>query len=825
MERFIQDLAFGARLLIKNKGFSITAILTLGVCIAANAAVFSIVNAVVLRSLPFPEADRLVVVHNSYPKAGADRIGCAVPDYYDRVREVPALGEIGIFRGEGQTIGGAGDAERISALQATPSLLRLLRVRPVRGRVFSKEEGEIGHHQQAILSYALWQRRFGGRDDVVGRTLRVNGEQRTIVGVLPADFRFALAEDEPLLVVPAAFTNEQKSDDSRHSNNYQMIARLKPGATITQAQQQVDALNKRNLDRFPEFRDLVVNVGFHTVVYPLQDDVVREVSSALYMLWAGAGFVLLIGMVNAANLVLVRATSRLKELATRHVLGAGPGRLARQLLTETTLLTVIGGVLGLLLGYWTLNAIRTLGLERLPRAGEIGLDGATVLFTVGISALLGLFLGVVPVLSIRRSNLAQAFREEGRSTTGGRRARVIRTAFVTAQVALALMLLVGAGLLLTSFRRLLAVDPGFKTDHVVTARVALPAQYKDRPALGAFAERTLEGLRALPGVQAASMSGSIPFGNEFNVSVIFAEGYVMQPGESVVAPLQARVSDGYFEALRMRLVRGRLFDRRDTFTSPLVTIVDERLARKFWPNTDPIGKRMFTPDNPKDMTKPGPNARFFTVIGIVPEVRNTGLAPSDTIEPVGACYFPASQQPGRNWFLVARTGQDPSTVVAGMRKVVAGIDPELPVYDVQTLQQRLDRSLETRRTPMLLALAFALVALFLAAVGVYGVLAYQVTQRTREIGIRMALGSEVRTIFTLVLRDGMTMVGAGVAIGLGGALAMSRGLQSQLFGVGSLDPSVISLVVVLLAVVALVACAVPALRASRVSPVIALTDQ
>jgi predicted permease len=626
-------------------------------------------------------------------------------------------------------------------------------------------------------------------------------------------------------VVPAAFTNEQKSDDARHSNNYQMAARLKPGATIEQAQQQIDALNKRNLDRFPEFRDLVVNVGFHTVVSPLQEDVIREVKSALYMLWAGAGFVLLIGMVNAANLVLVRATARLKELATRHVLGASPARLARQLITETTLLTVVGGVLGLLLGYWTLNAIRTLGLERLPRSGEIGLDGSTVLFTVAISALLALFLGLVPIVSIRRSNLAQAFREEGRSTTGGRRARIIRSAFVTAQVALALMLLVGAGLLLTSFRRLLSVDPGFKTDHVVTARVSLSAQYKDRQAMTAFAQRVLDNLRVLPGVQAASVSNSVPFGNNFNVSVIFAEGYVMQPGESVMAPLQAVASDGYFEALRMRLVRGRFFDRRDTNTSPLVTIVDEKLARKFWPNADPVGKRMFTPDNPKDMSKPGPNARFFTVIGVVPEVKNVGIAPNATIDPVGACYFPASQQPARNYFLMARTGQDPSSVVAAMRKAVSAIDPELPVYDVKTLQQRLDRSLETRRTPMLLAVAFAFVALFLAAVGVYGVLAYQVTQRTREIGIRMALGSEVGTIFTLVLRDGLTMVGVGVLIGLAGAVAMSRGLQSQLFGVGSLDPGVISLVVVLLAVVALVACAVPALRASRVSPVIALTDQ
>ncbi len=825
MERLRQDLRYALRLLLKNKGFTLAAIVTLAVCIAANAAVFCIVNAVVLRPLPFDGPDRLVYLFNSYPKAGVERASTAVPDYYDRLRDVKSLEAQAVFRTDGMTIGSAGDSQRVTGLRATPSMFAVLRIRALRGRTFTSAEGEPGQERKVVLAYGMWQRRFGGRDDAIGRTLRVDGVQYDVVGVLARDFHFISDSDEPQIFVPAAFTPREKSDDARHSNSWQMIGRLKPGATIEQVRAQVNTLNARNLEAFPQYKDIIVNTGFNTQVVMLQDDVVREVKTTLYLLWAGALFVLLIGGVNVANLVLVRATTRLKELATRHVLGASPGRLARQLLTETTLLTFAGAAVGLLVGYWALRAIATVGLDQLPRAAEVHMDLAVIGFTVLVAVAMGLFLGVVPILSIRKSSLNQAFREEGRSTTGGRRARVLRVVFVTAQVAIALMLLAGAGLLFASFRRVLAVDPGFTAARVMTGKVALPeSAYKDDAARRAFAVRALDSIRALPGVSSAAVAGSLPFTDSFNESVIFAEGYVMRPGESLIAPLNLIASDGYFEAMGIKLLRGRYFDRRDTDSSTPAIVVDERLARKFWPNVDPIGKRMFRLENPEEMLKPPPNTRYLTVVGVVREVRYFGLTPVAGVEATGACYFPAAQQPLDNLYLTARTRQDPSSVVPDVRRAIAAIDPEMPLYDVKTMQDRMDQSLRNRRTPMLLAVAFACVALLLATVGVYGVLAYQVTQRTREIGIRMALGGAVAAIFKLVFRDGLAMVGLGVLIGLGGAFAMSRSLQSQLYGVGSMDPIVLSLVAALLGVVALVACVVPALRATRVDPVKALMD-
>ena len=825
MQRFVQDLRYGARLLWKNKGFTITATVTLAVCIAANTAVFSIVNSVVLRPLPFPEAERILLMYNSYPKAGAPRASAGVPDYYDRLREMTVFDEQALFRNEGLTIGSEGNVERVAAVRATPSLFRLLRLQPYRGRAFNDGEGEIGHENQVILSHALWQRRFAGRDDAVGKDLRINGTPYSIVGVLRQDLHFFSDSTEPLIWIPAAFTPEQKSDDARHNNNWTMIGRLKKGATIEQARQQMDALNARNLERFPQFKEILVNAGFNTHVVILQDDLIRDVRATLYLLWAGALFVMLIGAVNVANLVMVRASGRLKEMATRHALGAGIGRLACQLLTETTLLTLMSGAIGFLLGYWTLSLIRSLGIEELPRAAEIRLDGTAFAYAFVLSALIGLVLGAVPILSIRRTNLSQAFREEGRSSSGGRRARFVRGALVTLQVAIALVLLAGAALLLASFRRVLAVDPGFTPAGVITARVNPPrTRYADGAALRTFATRALDRVRAVPGVSSAGLTDSIPFDEDFDSSVILAEGYQMAPGESIVAPVQITVSEGLLETLKVPLVRGRLFEQRDTETSMPVVIVDERMARKFWPGQDPIGKRMYRPDSPNDLLKPTEKTRFLTVLGVVREIKLLGLVTTDGNDVVGTCYFPSSQDPLRNFAFAIRTGTEPTAIVAAVRRELAAIDPELPLYDVKTIDERIAASLVTRRTPMYIALSFALVALFLAAIGIYGVLAYQVSQRTREIAIRMALGSEASSVFRLVVRDGMVMVGGGVVVGLAGALAMGRGLQSQLYSVRPLDPGVLAVVAVLLALVALSACLVPAARAARVSPVRALTE-
>jgi predicted permease len=663
---------------------------------------------------------------------------------------------------------------------------------------------------------------FGGSDDAVGRDVRVNGVPYSIVGVLGPDLHssFSSEGEEPQLYVPAAFTADQRGPLNRHGGaSYSMIARLRNGADLTLAQEQIDALNRRNLEQFPMFKSVIANTGFHTHAVRAQDDLIRDVRTPLCLLWAGAVFVLLVGAVNVATLLLMRSTARLKEFATRHVLGASPGRLSRQMLTETAQITLMGGLAGLLLGYLALRLIARLGLERLPRSGEIGMDFTAVVVTLAAALLMGVVLGLVPMLSIRMASLSRAFSEEGRQSTSARGTRLMRSCLVTAQVAIALLLLVNAGLLFVSFRRVNSVEPGFDANDVITVRVTLPsARYADARARGAFLTRALDGIRALPGVAHASVASCVPFGDAPVEGVMTAEGYTVQPGESPASSSSVSASDGYFEAMKIGLLRGRFFDRREVAEAPPVVIVDARLARKYWPHDDPIMKRMYI-----GAVAPGPNTRYLTVVGVVKDVKYLGLVPAPGLNPAGTYYLPA-QAPGASMFFVVRTMADPHAAVSAIRKAVASVDSELPIWEPLTMGERLDRSLVTRRTPMLLALAFAGVALLLATVGVYGVLAYQVTQRTREIGVRMAMGGGLPAIFRLVLWDGLRMVVVGVAIGLAGGVAMSRALQNQLFGVSALDPAVVTLVAALLGLVALAACIVPAMRAARVDPVKALTD-
>jgi putative ABC transport system permease protein len=822
MDRLLQDLRFGLRLLWKDRAFALTTLLTLAVCIGANSAIFAVVNAVLLRPLPVPEPDRLVRIYNSYPRAGVERAANGVPDYYDRLRELDVFEEQALYNTRGVTIGIEGDPQRITAMLARPSLLRMLRVQPMRGRVFREEEGEIGSNRRTILTYALWQQLYAGRDSVIGSELRINGDAHTIVGVLPADFQFL--DPEVKLWLPIAFNAEEKSDDSRHSNNWSMVGRLKPGATVQQAQQQLDALNARNLERFPHFKEILTNAGFHTVATSLQNDLVRGVRNTLFLLWGGVLFVLLIGAVNITNLVLVRSSARMKELATRHALGAGLSTLTRQLITETVLLTILGGGLGLLAGYWGLSMLTGLGTADMPRRSEIRMDLAVVVFTIGLALVVGLLIGLVPVLSMRHMNLSQAFREESRSGTTGRTARLVRRALVASQVAFALMLLIGAGLLLASFQRVLSIDPGFTPANVLTARVAPPAsRYAGSPELRTFSARLLERVRALPGVQHAGLTSSIPFGGDYSDSVILAEGYQMAPGESLISPYRIRASPGYFESMGIRPLAGRLFNEGDSDNMPKVVIVDQKLARRFWGNANPVGRRMFQPDDAKDITKPGPNARWSTVVGVVPEIRISGLVSTD--DRVGAYYFPLAQETPRAMTLTVKAAADPASLTPAIRRELASIDPEMPLYGVLSMQQRVDQSLVDRRTPMMLALMFAGVALFLASIGIYGVLAYQVSQRTREIGIRMALGSDAARIFKLVVGEGLVLLGVGFLFGLAGAVAIRGAMTTQLYGVSALDPTVILSVTFLLGLVALVACVVPARRASRIDPTVALSEQ
>jgi predicted permease len=818
-----QDIRFARRLLWKDRGFAGTAILTLAVCVGANAAIFAVVNSILLTPLPLPQPEQLVYMYNAYPGAGvAPEAGSnGVPDYYDRLRETDVFQGQALYRIQGATIGGQAEPQQVTAGLGTPSLLRVMGVAPLRGRLFADEDGEVGKTNKVVLTYAGWQLWFGGQDSAIGKDLRVNGEPCTVIGVLPRDFVFL--DPDVRFWRPVAFTPADKSDEQRHSNNWQYLARLKPGATVAQAQQQIDALNARNLDRFPALKQILINAGFHTPVSAMQAHLVRDLRSTLYLLWGGVVFVLLVGAVNVTNLMLVRSSSRMKELATRHALGASLGRIARQLVTETLLLAGVGGAAGLALGYAGVRALARYGLDATPQGTHVALDSTVVLFTIGLSIGLALLIGVVPVLGLRHLNLSQAFREDGRSGTAGRGARVLRRSLVAAQVAFAFMLLIGAGLLLASFQRVLAVKPGFNPDHVLTGIVSPPSsRYKDDAAVRAFWDRLVERVSVLPGVQSAAAVENLPFGGNYSDSVILAEGYTMSPGESLISPYRVTATPGYFETMGIPLKRGRPFAASDTPTSQPVIIVDERLARRFWAGQDPIGRRMWRPDSPDDLTKgAGPKTRYFTVVGVVGDVRVTGLAEK---EPVGMYYFPFDQDPGTRMTLVTRTGGDPSLLASAIRQQVQAIDPELPFFSVRPMQQRVEQSLVSRRTPMMLATLFGAIALFLAAIGIYGVLAYQVAQRRKEIGIRLALGSDGRRIFGLVVSEGLWLVAAGAAAGLVGAFAIRRAMETQLFGVQPMDPIVLAIVGVTLALVAFLACAVPARRAARIDPVIALSD-
>jgi predicted permease len=833
------DLRLGLRLLWKDRGFSATVALTLALCIGANVALFSVVHNVLLRPLPMPESERILMIGNAYPRAGAANLrAVAVPDYYDRLRETTVFEEQALYGSASLNIDQNGTPTRIRAMNVTPSFFRVLQVPPLLGRTFTEAEGETGNNQKVVLSYALWQSAFGGDMAIAGRDIRLDGQPYTVVGVMPRDFLYL--RPDVMLWRALAFTPIQKSDQMRHSNNFQQIARLKPHATVAHAQAEIDALNTANLERFPQFKELIVNAGFHTVVTPLQDDVVRDVKATLYLMWGGALFVLLIGCVNVANLALVRARARLKELATRVALGAGRARIARQLITESMVLTVIASVAGVAIGIGALRLLGALNIQELPRGSEIRLDGFVLVVTLAAGAVIGLLLGLIPVAGIIPSRLTTVLREEGRSGTSGRGARALRRTLVVAQVGFAFILLIGAGLLFASFQRVLAVDPGFRADRVLTASVVLPrARYRENSAMVNFLNESLQRLRALPGVEAAGTTSIMPLSGNVSNSVIFAEGYQMRPGESAIAPSQVNVSPGFFEAMGVQLTAGRLFDERDVESAnaklsafgtsqPRVVIIDDRLARRFWPGQNPVGRRMYLPTDPNDLMAVTERTVFIDVVGVVREVKLQSLTQED--QSVGAYYFPVRQNmpppqaQGIAFHYAIETAGDPAALGAAVRRSITEIDRELALFDVLTMTERVSRSLMSRRSPVVLSFSFAVVALFLSAIGIYGVLAYVVTQRSREIGIRIALGSSGRRIFELVLREGLALIGIGFAFGAAGVLALRRSLQSQLFGITATDPLVVAFVCAVLAIIGTAACALPARRAARINPLVSLAD-
>jgi len=821
MDTLLFDLEYSVRTLWRSRGFALTVLLTFAVCIAANTALFAIVDSVVLKPLPVPDANSIVFMANEYPKAGVNNLkSSSSGDYFDGLRELTVFQSQAVFREQDQTVELNGIPERILGMVVTPSWFTLLRVAPALGRPFTEEEGEIGREKEVILSHGLWEQLFAGDRSAIGRELRISGQPFTIVGVMPAGFDFI--DPEVLLWMLLAFTPEQKTQ--HHSNNWEYIGRLKPGATIGQARAQIDALNNRNFERFPEFKQILINAGFHTLVRPLREMVTAGVTKTLYLLWGGALLVLLIGGLNIANLALTRLSLRRKEMATRVALGAGRMQLMRQLMLENLGLAIAGGAAGIALGAGLLRLMGAIGLEHMPRAGEVRMSGTVILVSIGLSAAAGLFVGLFPLASISKISVNDALHEDSRTGTTGKKTRSVRQLLVAAQIGFAFALLVGAGLFLASFRRLLQVDPGFKPDGVVTASLVLPrSSYPKAEDWRKFLNRAMPAVRAIPGVTLAGATDVIPLGHNHNDEVVLAEGHEMQPGESLVSPLYLTVTSAYFSAMGIPIVRGRGFDERDNETAQRVVIVDERLAKHFWPDSDPIGRRMYFPDDPKDLLKTDEHTTWLTVVGVTRTLRYEDMDGSGA--PVGAFYCPLAQDPDTTLTIAAKTEGNPDAIVRSLREEILRLDPDLALFDVHSMSERIDLSLAPRRTSMLLANAFGGVALFLATLGIYGVLAYLVAQRTREIGIRVALGSTRANILKMVLWEGLELVVVGLTLGGIGAILLQKAIASEIYGVRPLDPLILASVMALLAMVALAACAVPARRAMRVDPIIALRSE
>lgn len=820
MDKLLRDLRFGVRLLWKEKAVSLTVLLTLAVCIGANTAIFGVIDTVMLRPLPYPQPDRLVRVFNSYPNAGATRGSNSAPDYFYRRSRVPAFQNVAEYQFWGNTVGEAGSPERIQSMRVTASFFPLLGVKPLLGRTFTEDEMEPGNAQKVVLSYGFWQERYAGDPSVIGQDLRVDGRPYTIVGVLPRGFHF-LGQQDRRFYLPIPYTPADHTPERLHSNNFEMIARLAPGATVEQATSQIKALDTSLIDQvpIPNAKQILKDAGYHAVVVDLKADLLRDVRATLIMLWAGVAFVLLIGCVNIANLMLARSSDRARELATRIALGANRRRLAGQLITEAVLLAIIGGALGLAAGAGGMRLLAALGANDLPRGAEVGVNAVVVLFTFLLTLAAGVFFGGIPLAHVFHTDLNAVFRAESRSGTASRKAVLLRGGLVTAQVALAFVLLIGAGLMFASFRAALKVDPGFNAASVLTGYISMPtSRYPDAASRSRFLEDMLAQVRALPGVQAAAVTSQIPFGGNNSASVVLPEGYVPKAGESLLSPFNTVAGPGYFKAMGIPILQGRGFEASDDSSSRQVMVIDRWLAHRYWPDSSPIGKRMLLgvpgmTDNDEALT--------YTIVGVVGDVKQNDLTETDH---VGAYYFTYKQQSRTFFTLVVHTTTKPTSLVAQIRKAVSGIDPDMPFYMPQTMSDRIADTLRGRRIAMLLLMAFAAVALFLAAVGIYGVLAYSVTQRTRELGVRMALGGSPGEVFRLVLRQGLRVIVFGLVLGALGSLLLVRLIRALLYGVRPTDPAVLVVVAATLAAVGVLACVLPARRATRIDPMVALGD-
>ena len=800
MEKLLQDIRYALRTLWKTPGFTLTAIVALALGIGANTAIFTVVKGVLLSPLPYSDSQELVMVWDSKPSRGWTTFAVSPGNFLDRSKEGRSFEQLVAFNET--SIVDAGGVEPVSRLGylVSDGFFALVRTQPTRGRAFLPEEFTPGKDKVAVLSDGLWKSRFGGRDDVLGRPVTFNGEPYTIVGVMPPTFRMPSKSE---LLLPLAFTAEDA--EQRGGHYLWTMGRLKPGVSAAAAEEDMRGIAARSEAAHPES-----NNGWTAKVTPLYEQMVGAIRPALLMLTAAVGFVLLIACGNVANLLLARSETRRAEMAVRAALGAGRGRLVRQLLTESVVLAALGGALGLLLAYWGLDVLRALRPDGLPRIDSIRLDTGVLLFTAGVALVTGLVFGTAPAVYASRTRISETLKEGGRavSPTAGRR---LRGVLVSAQVALSLVLLIGAGLQVRSLMRLLHVDPGFDTSNALMFEVSLPdRRYPDSAAQVAFFEKAVEAVRALPGVESAAVVTAVPLSDsQLIFSLEEIEGKPpAAPGDNQSANWYA-VTPDYFKTLRLPLQRGRVFTPEDRAGAPRVMLINEAFARRMFPGEDPIGRRVRIGVDSDAKRE---------IVGIVGDVRHYGLDQEATMQ----MYEPLAQRPWDTASLVLRTTVPASTLSQPARQAILSIDREQPVSTAATLDELVARSTGQRRFSLLLVSVFAATALFLTAIGLYGVVSYFVSLRTHEIGVRLALGATRREILTLVVGQGMRLALVGVAVGLAAAFAVTRLLTGLLFGVSATDPITFAATAAGVAAVTLFASAFPAWRAARVSPSAAL---
>ncbi len=833
MNNLLQDLRYGARMFAKNPGFTLIAVITLALGIGANTAIFSVVNAVLLEPLPFHEPERLALLWQTNPKASAPERPFSYPNFTDVKEQSQVFEEVGAWSAYTNTrfnLTGGTEPEQIQAALVSANLFPILGVQPVLGRAFLPEEDREGGPRAVVISHGLWQRRFGGDPRLLGETLTFDGNGYTVVGIMPSGFAF------PKFPKPAEVWVALSRDPdptlarkfARGATYLSVLARLKQNVTFEQAQAELDTIAGRLQQQHPHF-----NIDTGLKLTPLDEQASSDLRRALLVMLGAVGFVLLIGCANVANLMFARAVARQKEMAVRIALGASRRRIVRQLLTESLMLSVTGGAMGLLLALWIIdllsavpyNAASFIAPYRISPE-QIGLNGEVFGFTFLLSLLTGAAFGLVPALEASKPDLNESLKES--SVNAVRHSWFRRScsgALVAAEVALSLVLLIGAGLMIRSFIRLMEVDPGFKPENVLTAEINLPrSNYTDNQKVTAFYQQVLERVRALPGVQSVGASSILPLTGTNQGSDFFIEGQPPPPPDKQNQTYHRAVSSDYFQAMGIAVLEGRAFTEQDHRDAPRVAVVNESMARRFWPGENPVGKRLAL--SLEALKFPKPNAppvfdiagAMREIVGVVKDVRHDGL----NTQPEPELFIPYLQRPVREMSIAVRVAGDPASLASLVRREVLAIDPNQPVANIRTMSQLLSDSVAKSRFNFLLLALFAGVALLLAAVGIYGVVSYLVTQRTREIGIRLALGAERRDIVKLVTGQGLLPVVMGMVIGLVASLALTRLMESLLYEVSATDPWTFAEVSLLLVLVAMLACYIPARRAARVDPMEAL---